>query len=507
MDKKILIVALVAIIAIAAVAAFVLMNNNGNNNSPSDKDEFATGSYNFAYKDLYADPFDYEKQTRLAVLGNANNDTNIDSKDIAAIRNLIKNGDIDAKSNASTYAANYYADANNDGKINEADAKYVQGMIDGKVTKVFYEKILDGIGSYTPAKKTYLIPVHRCYGRTSVMLANASENITIVGGCTQMAEDEFFDVIDVNDSNKFMSVGTSGGSTIKTEAISTLAAKYSDGNVVVMTGGNASYCSDYESKGTHAQYIRFITWEGDALTGLLTAAYLIDGVGNSDAKAGTGWGKAKEYETWYMKYIDMIKAEGAKVSDSDKKTIVLPYLASSEGYKGADQSTPSLRGNNTSEQVYVENAGGKNVYYEFGESNAWGRVSYTKEQFANLTTSGKCPDVVLFMPGFFVKTSARGGTAADVQACENGIAASFARYISSDSDLYIKTWCLNGIPMIMDQICIAKALLPDNAVIKNIDMEKVWNEYLTLYGVPTTGSTLSYDNVFIMDGTPFHANA
>ena len=142
MDKKILIVALVAIIAIAAVAAYVLMNNNGNNNSPSDKDEFATGNYNFKYMDLYDDPFDYEKQTRLAVLGNANNDTNIDSKDVTAIRNLIKNGDIDAKSNASTYAANYYADANNDGKINEADAKYVQGMIDGKVTKVFYEKIL-----------------------------------------------------------------------------------------------------------------------------------------------------------------------------------------------------------------------------------------------------------------------------------------------------------------------------------------------------------------------------
>jgi ABC-type Fe3+-hydroxamate transport system substrate-binding protein len=502
MDSKTtkVIVIIVAVIAVAAIAAFVLMNNNNGGNNDDDK----PGSYSFRYMDLYEDEFDYWKLTRLAVLGNANNDTTIDSKDVAYIKNVIRDGDISYKENNNKYSELYMCDANSNGTINAEDAKFVQDMIDGKVTTIYYEKLLDGIGSYTPAKKTYLVPIHRCYARAAVLIANASDNVTIVGGDTQLEEDEFKSLIDFS---KFESVGTT--STVSTEKISSLSAKYSDGNVVVMTGSTVNYCPDYEDKGTHAQYLRFISWEGDALTGLLTAAYLIDGVGNSDGKDGTAWGKAKEYEEWYLSYINLIKEQGAKVKESDKRTVLMPYLTPTVNgvdIPGGDQSSLTLRGNNTAEELFIENAGGINLYYEIGEPNSYGRVTYTMELLTKLTKKDILTDVI-FMPTFFVADGTNPGAQAwdaeKIQACEDGIAEAFSRYIASDVDVYIKTWRLNGIPMIMDQIAIAKVLLPDNAVIEGLDVEKIWNEYLDLIGASKT-SNLRFSNVFIMDEEPFH---
>jgi len=505
MDSKTtkIIVIVIAVIAIVAVAAFFM--TRGNSGGGGGGDEPAAGSYHYDYMSQYTDEFDYWKQTRLAVLGNANNDTTIDSSDVSYIKNIVsKYGEISYKENNKNYATYYLCDANSNGVINNEDAKYVESMINGTAKTVYYEKLLDGIGEYKPAKKTYLVPIHRCYGRAAVLIANASDNIKIVGGDTQHLEDEFKSLIDFT---TFVEVGTT--STVSTEKISSLAAKYSDGNVVVMTGGSANYCTDYEDKGTHAQYLRFISWEGDALTGLLTAAYLIDGVGNSDGKDGTAWGKAKEYEDWYMDYIDLIKAEGAKVKEADKLTILMPYLApqvNGVDIPGGDQGSLTLRGNNTAEQLFIENAGGINLYYEIGEPNSYGRVTYTMELLSNLAKKNIL-DTVLFMPTFFVKDGTNPGAQAwdadKIEGCEDGIALAFSRYISSDVDLYIKTWRLNGIPMIMDQIAIAKVLLPNNSVIQGLDVEKIWNEYLDLIGASKT-SNLRFSNVFIMDEEPFH---
>ena len=488
-----MIVIIVAVVAVVAIAAFVLMGNNGGEDNPDNPEP---GSYSFDYRTQYADEFDYMKQTRLAVLGNANNDTTIDSKDVDFIKSAIKGGDISYKENNNKYAELYMCDADSNGVINSDDVKFVQNMIDGKVKTIYYERLFnDGIGSYTPAKKTYLIPVHRCYARTAVLLDNASDNISIVGGDTQCNEAEFLDVID---QSTLVSVGTVKATSA--EIISNLVRDHSDGNVVVMTGSGSNYCIDFESKGTRAQYLRFITWEGDALTGLLTSAYLIDGVGNPDAKDGTGWGQAKKYEAWYMGYINEIKAEGSKVAEKDKKTIIMPYLA--DTYNGVKirhaSQTLTMRAENSAENLFIENAGGKNLSYLFGKGDSYGRVEYSAETFKQNFRNNDL-DIALFMGDHALV----GSTQAEYDETGSDISKAFKANNIDDADIHLKTWRLNGIGMIIDQIVIAQVLLPDNPVIMEYDLETIWNEYLDIYGAPRD-CNLAFDNIMIFSEKTYH---
>ena len=485
----------VVVIAVVAIAAFFLMNNgNGGGDNPDDPE---AGSYFFDYPSLYPDSFDYYKQTRLAVLGNANNDTTIDSRDVSAIKAAIKDGDISYKENNNKYAELYMYDANANGVINAEDADYVQDMIDGKAKTVYYEKLLDGIGAYSPTKKTYLIPDHRCYTRTAVLLANASSNITLVGGCNHTCtEAEFKDVID---QSSLTNIGAPANEN--SEVISTLAAKYSDGNVVVMTGSTVNYCKGFENLDTHASYARFITWEGDALTGLLTVAYIIDGMGNPDAKEGTGWGQAKKFESWYVGYLDEIKAESAKLTT--KTNAVIGYVLDGLGgvtFPQGCSTSNTLRGTATAENIYIENAGGKNLVTAFpGKSGetSYGRVTYTLEDIAAVYQKNDLPFFII-ANGWMV-----GKTQADEDEFGACLVEAFQGYIPSSVNICVKSWLLNGIPMAVDQIIVAKMLMPDNPVIGAYDIEKVWNEYLDLYGASRT-SNLSYDNVALYGEAYYH---
>jgi len=101
MDAKTtkMIVIIVAVIAVVAIAAFVLMNNNGGGNNEDKKGEIP---------ELDAFP------SRLAVLGNANCDDYLDSKDVAYVEKLIKEANFD-------YSKEFMCDANYDGYINDKD--------------------------------------------------------------------------------------------------------------------------------------------------------------------------------------------------------------------------------------------------------------------------------------------------------------------------------------------------------------------------------------------------
>ena len=495
---KTVVIVVAVVVVIAAAAAIIMMRGN---NSGGGGEDIDLGDYNFDYMSQYDTNFDYFKQTRLAVLGNANNDTTIDSDDVGFIKNLIKNGEIDARANSDAYAKNYMADATNDGKINENDVKYVQEIIDGKSTKLFYESLTDGIASYTPAKKTYIITSQRCYARAAVMIANSSTNVEIVGGSNDVCtEVEFQDVVD---QDKIENIGTYAYEDA--EKVSAIVAKYkgNGATVAVLTGSTGSYCKDFENKGTQAQFIRFISWEGDALSGLLTAAFLIDGAGNEDAKDGTAWGKAKEFEAWYDGYMDVVKKQSAKMTS--KTTAVLGYVADGLGgvtFPKGCQTSNTMRGTGTSENVMIENGGGKNMvnlFPSYSQETAYGRVPYTLEDIAAVFQKADVSTIII-MNG--VMCGIDQDFEDEFGAC---LAKAFKGFVPSTTNIYVKSWLLNGVPMAIDQIVIAKMLMPDDPVVGAFDIEKIWNEYLELYGAPEN-STLSYDNCAFYGEKAYHTS-
>jgi ABC-type Fe3+-hydroxamate transport system substrate-binding protein len=105
LSNKAIAIIIVAIIAVAGVAAYVL---------------------------LTAEDTSWQKNItgRLEVYGNANGDDHIDNDDVKALNSFIKSGWDEEK-----YP---FADANQDGKITQADVDMVQGIIDGKTTNVYY---------------------------------------------------------------------------------------------------------------------------------------------------------------------------------------------------------------------------------------------------------------------------------------------------------------------------------------------------------------------------------
>lgn len=112
MDKKMIIaIVIVAILAVAAVAVIISMNGS---------------------KDL---PNSNNLDGRLAVFGNANQDDYLDSRDVDTVKKIIA-GEIEPtyydcyKSYGGQLVQRSFADANVDGKIDEADVKWIERMVD-----------------------------------------------------------------------------------------------------------------------------------------------------------------------------------------------------------------------------------------------------------------------------------------------------------------------------------------------------------------------------------------
>lgn len=108
MNNKIIAIAVVAVLVVAGAVAVISLSDD-------------EGSYAI--------------ESELPIYGNANNDHTLDGSDIDLIENIIK-GD-------ASLSDHPLADANQDGKITQADADVVQNILDNKKTTVY---IQDQIG-------------------------------------------------------------------------------------------------------------------------------------------------------------------------------------------------------------------------------------------------------------------------------------------------------------------------------------------------------------------------
>ena len=166
MDKKVL--AIVAIVAVVVViGAVVVFAMNGDN------------------KEL---PNSNNLDGRLAVFGNANNDDYLDSRDVDFVKKII------AGEEEATYYECYLnyggslvkrslADANCDGKIDEADVKWIQRMVDREKNMLVYFYDVDAVvGHCTYPLSTAAVGYKSNYD--SMIILGAAKDVTYV--CNQV---------------------------------------------------------------------------------------------------------------------------------------------------------------------------------------------------------------------------------------------------------------------------------------------------------------------------------
>ena len=112
-NKHIVAIVLVAILVIAGAAVMTVDKDNGD-----DKKESTAST------------------SRVPIFGNVNNDDYLDSKDLTALKSLVK--DIENGGVWDT-AAYPYADVNHDGAVNSKDISYLENIINkGTSTKLYY---------------------------------------------------------------------------------------------------------------------------------------------------------------------------------------------------------------------------------------------------------------------------------------------------------------------------------------------------------------------------------
>jgi len=253
MDSKLLIV--IAVVAVAAVGggAYFLMQGGGSS------DAFSPG----AYPDTY-----------LTVLGNADNDLDIDADDATAIQALIDSTD------PYEYKNVYMYDANFDGVIDSKDVDKVNAIVASlasgdwtAVGKVHYVNVDKVIAHYDMTKGNKVI----------TLIAPPLDSVLAMGGkelvvgfdsrieSTGKYYPEYAKTLDYSDPYL---VGSCNDP--RTEVITQAASDL--GSINVVCGNQKTYGPTMEStfEGTNVQIIRIASWEyGETMYGFMTLGFLL----------------------------------------------------------------------------------------------------------------------------------------------------------------------------------------------------------------------------------------
>jgi len=448
LNGKIIAVVVAVVVVAAGIGAFLLLKSD----------------------DKSGEKYTLEKKANFNVYGNANGDTDIDSKDVEFIQDLLKKDFV--------YSENKLADANLDGKITEDDITYINSMINGTAKSVHYINVDGNDRTFNVQSTHNLIPLHRTLLRTALVLASKDPNISIVASDTTSQEPEF--KADV----KLPDIEIVGKSTAPdTEVISNL--EDSMGSIVVMAGRQATYASNLEEvykNSDQVQIVRLNTWEGDALGGMLIAGYLFGGVGYKAPSEGgsgnTAWDQAKAYEKWYNSTLDIITDAADDLDKDDRKTVLITYISNDVGGKPFTEvyssTANALRGAGSGDYENTIICGGNNLADLFtGNSDNNGRVNWDLESLAQ---NGKDVDVfIVLCKGMFYSAN-------EFSKGETQLKNAFDGWLSPETDMYMVSWELNGAPEIIQLAYFSKILMPDDDDVKSLDLSKIWDEYVDLIG-------------------------
>lgn len=299
---------IIAIIAVAVIviagAAFFLLNNDSKSDDSGDK-EITTPITN-----------DPARETavgggRLWILGNANMDDVLDEKDVEYIQKIIdgKANEILLDTKLSEWAqVGRMADANNDGKVSQADIDKVKSIIaatkNSPKQELYYVDVDGAVNMmHYPAKtvvSTYeqntkqlvtLDAMKMCIG-----VDEASSKLVYTNG-------QFTDNFLISSSTRF-----------DPEATVIMGAKPD----MVVTGTRQHYCNELEKAlpagRINMDVVRISSWEDDnVLVGTLTLGFML---GLTE--------KATEYVKWCDAILDTIEEKTSTLSNDEKVKVLVP---------------------------------------------------------------------------------------------------------------------------------------------------------------------------------------
>ncbi len=338
MDSKILaIVAVVVVVGAAGGGALIYMNMGNGGGMPDGKD------------------FD-QSSGALLVYGNANCDSKIDSTDVTAIQSLIDSGGYEK-----------VADANQDGKVNADDIDFVNDIISGKRSSVYYRDMTDGptevqypITSFMGVHQFVLMPMVAIgamqYMKGFTLSANGVSAATML--------QELYDTqTNVNTSYNMVDV----------EKLSNLSEKP---KVIMCHIKSLSNENKLEKSGIQIMHLDFSDFKG-SVSAIRTAGFLLNLSESADS---------------YVSFIDdVIKKVDTKIlsklTDDEKKTVICGYMTNCIDHKSGTY-TPM-----------AEAAGGvgvmsddSNTYVEFNRGDEW-ILGYNEDMFFYMNSWGFSEDI------------------------------------------------------------------------------------------------------------------
>ena len=325
MEKKIIAIIIVAIMVVAGAGAALVLGMGSN----SDGDSMLTH--------------------RLLTMGNVYSDDTLDSKDVRVLQAVL-----DGKTTI-TIGGNEidltdadlrkYCDVNNDGFVNGTDIDYLNDIIAGKATRLFYENAKGEIAGVDVPMNNLLIMFRRV--GTTVAMVGASD--LVKGFISDLAPGGNYGFLNFTGTN----VGS--GSSPDYELIKQMDKDLaSSGGVTLIADATGSAADLEKNVGSGIDVVRMpVTEMGKSENGVVTLGYLL--AYNND-KHDQIIDKLNTWIDWNDSAKNKVYDAVSKLKDSDKKSCIIAMYNAS-----AASATINVRGPGVSEYEYTLQCGGNNL--------------------------------------------------------------------------------------------------------------------------------------------------
>lgn len=297
-NKMIGAIAVVIILLVAGVAVYLTLN-------PGSK----TTSYGLS------DNID----GRLTIFGNANEDDYIDDRDVEAVKAIIA-GEVEPtyfdcyRTYGGSVVQRCLADANCDGKIDEADVEWIQNMVDRKQNMQVYYYDVDGVcASCTYPLTTLAVGYKSNY--EAVLICGAEDSVLYA--CNQVADSSstYYKWY-----HEYFSQAQNIGSRF-TPDYEVFAQEGNEAPSAFITGTRAWFDADMEETlaPLGVDVVRLPFWEDNVtVSGIITLGYLL---GCEEA--------AYEYAEMADSVLDTIQEAIADIPESERPLVFASYNGTS----------------------------------------------------------------------------------------------------------------------------------------------------------------------------------
>jgi hypothetical protein len=278
MDKKIVIaiMTVVALIAVSAAALVIMTKDN------------TDMSYN-------------TDGIRVTIYGNANGDDVIDEKDKRIIEKIVSD---DIKDWKTKYI---YADADQDGKITDADAKVVQNYIDRKTTTLYYKDFFGTI-AHIPYPIGNSVGIDHPYPAFIMAAAGVYDKLTAVDDASPM----YYDDSVLPGLSKMKIIGSSTKITLEQ-----VKAANIDAFIIYSNWPGHCYLYEEAAKSGLADKVAFISVDIQQLDGA-SGTLMIGALFNTNDSV--------KISQEYAGKVDAIKTK-LESSNIAKETVIFDYIA------------------------------------------------------------------------------------------------------------------------------------------------------------------------------------